>query len=71
MLVSAISSNTMVRALNTKGNDQTGDTAFGFLTSYAKRNSVDKDMCKLYDSIYEWKNFCHKQIENGKLNIIA
>ena len=71
MLVSAISSNPVqiVRANNsettTKGNEA-NDTAFNSLNSYIKRFET----AKMYDSINEWKDFCHKQILNGNLDVI-
>lgn len=66
MLVSAISADRSLisRALNT-------DSTFNSLAAYAKRSQIDKDMVQLYDSINEWKSFCQKQIEAGKLDIIA
>lgn len=71
MLVSAISANSTIKTLNTKGGDNNGDAAFSSLTSYAKRSNLENEMTGLYDSINEWKSFCHKQILSGKLDIIA
>jgi len=80
MLVSAISANhnrTMglksapYAFVNARGNDNTGDAAFNSLTSYAKRTDLDNKIPRLYDSINEWKNFCHHQIINGNLDIIV
>ena len=31
----------------------------------------DKDLNKIYQSLNEWKDFCHSQIAKGKLDIIA
>ncbi len=80
MLVSAISANRNETAgignssyvsVNARGGDNAGDTAFNSLTSYAKRTPLDNKLPQLYDSINEWKFFCHKQIEKGNLDIIA
>ena len=80
MLVSAISANrnqtigttnSIYSFVNTKGGDFGNDKAFSALTSYAKRSSLDNRMTQLYDSINEWKSFCHKQIEKGNLDVLA
>jgi hypothetical protein len=68
MLVSAISANnTPIRALNVKGGDNGGDNSFDFMP-VAKQNS---DMKSLFNSINEWKNFCHSQMDKGNFDIIA
>ena len=74
MLVSAISANPiqMVRVNNTEPttvvkSGEAGDTAFNSLTSYIKALEMEK----LFDSINEWKYFCHKQISKGNFDIIA
>lgn len=72
MLVSAISSNscqTVSNATNkAKNTDCHTDTAFNSLNS---RKLVNEKQNNLFDSINEWKNFCHSQIEKGKFDIIA
>lgn len=80
MLVSAISANQNEIAgkvtspyvsVNARGADNAGDAVFNSLTSNAKRTSQDNKLPQLYDSINEWKFFCHKQIVKGNLDIIA
>lgn len=46
------------------------DTTFNSLAPYKKINSTS-EMSKVFDSINEWKGFCHKQIVGEKLNVIA
>lgn len=79
MLVSAISANrnqnvglisSSYSFVNSRGSDN-GDSTFNSLTSYAKRSALDSKIPQLYDSINEWKYFCHKQIVNGNLDVIA
>lgn len=80
MLVSAISANRnessgMVNSpyvsVNARGGDNAGEAVFNSLTSYAKRTPLDNKLPQLYDSINEWKFFCHKQIVKGNLDVIA
>lgn len=53
-------------------NDIVNDTSFNSLTPYyTKRNNQQEDLPQVYDEINKWKNFCHKQILSGKLNVIA
>lgn len=72
MLVSAISYNSCQTVFNTGAKAKSGDcfvdTVFNSLNS---RKSVSDKQNKLFDSINEWKNFCHSQIEQGKLDIIV
>lgn len=79
MLVSAISANYDSVNKNTGTNccasyvrihETIGETAFNSLTSNGKKNSSIEKL-GLYESINEWKEFCHKQILNGKLDVIA
>ena len=77
MLISAISANNftpMVKVQPCKKvssrNDNSADTSFNSLQPISK-NKQDKRLCEIYDSINEWKQFCHEQILGGKLNIIA
>lgn len=75
MLVSAISAthNQIVRPvnygfINSRGGDNNADnTPIGNSFVAISRND-DSDV---YKSINEWKSFCHKQIDAGRLNIIA
>ena len=80
MLVSAISQNysdgyilsNSSKQYNTKSKETIGDTAFNSLTPYSTKKSVSsEEMPKVFDSINQWKNFCHKQILGEKLNVIA
>lgn len=72
MLVSAISSNSCQTVFNTSNKttntDCYVDTAFNSLTS---KKAISEKQNKIFDSINEWKYFCHSQIEKGKLDIIA
>lgn len=70
MLVSAISANKAMTALNanynhinSRGGDNNGETTSNV--------NVPKDLSEVYSSINKWKRFCHNQIENGKLDVIA
>jgi hypothetical protein len=57
---------------NNRYKEQIGDTSFNSLTPYTskKTNSSDK-LPYVFDSVNQWKNFCHQRILGGKLNIIA
>ena len=72
MLVSAITSNSCQTVFNTnskvKNTECYTDTAFNSLNS---RKNVSEKQNRLFDSINEWKYFCHHQIEQGKFDIIA
>lgn len=76
MLVSAISenfynaSNVFNKNINACKKDTFGETSFNSLNPYYKK-SFNSDRTRLYYSINEWKNFCHKQILSGKLDVIA
>ena len=53
-------------------NEQIGDTSFNSLTPYSsKKTNSNKDLPYVFDSVNQWKNFCHQRILGGKLNIIA
>jgi len=71
--VSAISypSTYYVYPIKAKSSDNSSDTTFNALTSYQKKNEPEKDLNKVYQSINEWKAFCHSQIAKGKLDVIA
>ena len=57
---------------NSRYNETIGDTSFNSLTPYsAKKNTTDEKLPYVFDSVNQWKNFCHKRILGGKLNIIA
>lgn len=74
MLVSAVSAthNQIVRPvnygfINSRGGDSNVENTVGNSFIAISRNE-DTDV---YKSINEWKSFCHKRIDGGKLNIIA
>lgn len=72
MLVSAVSANSIQTVFTTgikTQEDAIKKTAFNLLQDAPENSTEDKT--SLYDSINEWKNFCHKQILEGKLDIIA
>ena len=72
MQVSAISSANNHTVFNTRVNSRGGDNYMETALSYLNLKSDTKSQqSELFESINEWKNFCHKQIENGKLDIIA
>ena len=49
-----------------------GDTSFNSLTPYsAKKSSSAERMPIVFDSVNQWKNFCHRRIVGGKLDVIA
>ena len=78
MLVSAVSanhfqsSNKIADNLNNKNKPERPDClelVFNLNSVVNKKVSIEK--LNLYNSINEWKEFCHKQILNGKLDVIA
>ena len=73
MLVSAISANkdtTLLTRINSRGGENnTSETALTFLNSASQH--TDAKLNQVYDAINLWKNFCHRQIEQGKFDIIA
>lgn len=78
MLVSAVSANyfqskktaeKIVVNNKEKSIDNTGDMAFNSTPNKTKKTSIEQ--LSLYNSINEWKDFCHKQIINGNLDVIA
>ena len=72
MRVSAVSLNSQQTFFNIKNSRKVknnNEPASKALKNPSKTNSQNNS--KIYDSINEWKYFCHQQIEQGKLNIIA
>ena len=62
-----------INQINSRYKEQIADTSFNSLTPYTankKSNSVDK-MPIVFDSVNQWKSFCHQRILGGKLDIIA
>ena len=72
MLVSAVSLTNCQTIFSNdnkpKINDYYADTAFNSLNS---KKIINERQSKVFDSINEWKNFCHQQIEQGKLDVIV
>ena len=61
-----------LRIYNTRYNEQIGDTSFNSLTPYSSKKSASEEKLPyVFDSVNQWKNFCHQRILGGKLNIIA
>jgi len=58
------------KARDSRRNESYTDTTFNSLAPYRKAGS-SSDMTRIFNSINEWKGFCHKQIQNGKLDVIA
>ena len=57
---------------NTRFNEPIADTSFNSLTPYSsKKNTSEEKLPYVFDSVNQWKNFCHHRILGGKLNIIA
>lgn len=55
-----------------RANDFIAETAFNSLTPYSVKKSVpSENMPQVFDSINQWKNFCHKQILGEKLNVVV
>ena len=73
MRVSAVTLSSQQTFFNTKINSRKANKNQSLTSKSLKTTSKTnlKDYEKLYDSINEWKYFCHQQIEKGKLNIIA
>ncbi len=57
---------------NHRFNDYSRDTSFNSLTPYTTKKTASEDKLPyVFDSVNQWKNFCHQRILGGKLNIIA
>lgn len=73
MRVSAVSANCGQTVFNTRikntGRENFNNTARGSLSETP--DEISENQVKLFDAINEWKNFCHRQIEQGKFDIIA
>lgn len=64
-----IMTNNMV-VYNTRFYDR--DTSFNSLTPYStKKTASEEKLPYVFDSVNQWKNFCHRRILGGKLNVIA
>ena len=61
-----------INVYNSRFNDTIGDTSFNSLTPYAsKKTSQNDKLPMVFDSVNQWKNFCHQRILGGKLDVIA
>ena len=62
-----------INIYNNRYNDSIGDTSFNSLTPYSstRKNYPDDKLPIVFDSVNQWKKFCHQRILGGKLNIIA
>ena len=74
MLVSAISSSSLNivsnKRVNSRGGDSYTEIASNNLKSFSSKN-VAENKNSIFDSINEWKYFCHEQIEKGNFDIIV
>ena len=75
MLVSAISENfyqvpNINKTAPVRKNDNSLETMFNSLPTPNKKNTSIEKLC-LFESINEWKNFCHQKILGGNLDVIA
>ena len=72
MQVSAVSANSSNSVFNTRANKFSFD-GFSDFSNFCLTPSNQKieDRVELYESINEWKSFCHSQICKGKLDVIA
>lgn len=61
-----------IAAYNNRYNEPVRDTSFNSLTPYSsKKTTSEEKLPYVFDSVNQWKNFCHHRILGGKLNIIA
>ena len=74
MQVSAVTANSSHTVFNTRANSRTLD---GCEVAILKKGCLNSDRfsskdnrSELFDSINEWKNFCHAQIEKGNFDVI-
>ncbi len=57
---------------NSRHNELVGDTSFNSLTPYNSKKVTPADKLPMvFDSVNQWKSFCHHRIVGEKLNIIA
>lgn len=76
MKVSAISVATIQASVSNKSykskNDKNSvDVSFTEIVTHSGKSSKSNDISKIYDVINEWKDFCHKQIMSGKIDIVV
>lgn len=74
MQVSAVSANSSKTVFNTRANYRAGENSnenvLNHLNKTVKSNNFENKN-RVFDSINEWKNFCHRQIEKGNLDIVV
>lgn len=73
MLVSAISSSSYKTVFNTRVSNRNEENNTEITTTTQKiysKNIANDSKKELFDSINEWKYFCHSQIEKGNFDII-
>lgn len=76
MIVSAISANCFpssyyVYPVKAKGKDNVSDTTFNALTQFSKKDDSNQDLGTVYQAMNLWREFCHEQIAQGKLDVIV
>lgn len=75
MLVSAVSASSFQTVFNTRikkeeNSKDLKDTNIN-VSDKASDNKAGANKINIFDSINEWKYFCHEQILQGKMDIIA
>jgi len=73
MLVSAVSASTCKNIYFTNSNNKSGESKAD-ISKVTKSVSEKRPLtfnCKVFEDITEWKNFCHKQILAGNLDVIV
>ena len=71
MLVSAVTANSIQTVFSTGIKNQDIGIKKTLNSLQEIPETTEKDKISIFDSINEWKYFCHKQILEGKLDIIA
>lgn len=58
--------------VSNKFQDPIADTSFNSLTPYSTKKSTQSEKLPfVFDSVNQWKKFCHQRVLGGKLDIIA
>ena len=75
MIVSAVSVNAVQLGFTNWNTQNESDRISAVVNkqqvSYSKKNQADAEEQKMFEAINEWKYFCHQQILNGNLDVIA
>lgn len=71
MLVSAVSANNIQTVFSTRIKNQDSAMKEAFKVVSETPENVTEEKNSIFDSINEWKYFCHEQILKGKMDIIA